>query len=125
MNVIKGKLSNSLDGRRKELIEYDTIFDYDLTEEERLHLTKARNKEEYLKEVNYSRKICCFNLYSLYCIREDYESADKYFYEAMGGGVIYGSYRAPKNGSDTKNLSDDEDMKEAIKKAKKLALGSP
>jgi len=124
MNVIKDKLSGSSKPKKEKIVKYETIFDHNATEEERKDLTKAKNKEEYLKEVNYSQKVCYFNLYSLYYIREDYESADKYFQKAMGGGIIYGSHRAPKNGSDTKNLLDDETMKEAIKKAKKLALGS-
>ena len=110
---------------KNQLTKYETIFDHNITENERKSLTKAKTKEDYLIEVNYNQKKCYSNLYSLYCIREDFETADKYYYEARGRNTVYCGYRKPKdNEENKKSLLDDNNLKDALKKAKNIALGS-
>jgi len=69
MNVIKGKLTNSPKPKEEKIVKYETIFDHNATEKEIRNLTEAKNKEEYLKLVNYDLDQCYYDLHWLYANR--------------------------------------------------------
>ena len=83
MNVIKDKLSSS---STKQPTKKETIFDHNMTEEERQRITKTKTKEEYLIKINNTADIIYDHLFLLYEDRfcdnkqkEDREIALKYF----------------------------------------------
>jgi len=76
MNVIKDKLSNSPKSKKEQIVKCETIFDHNLTETERKRLWSKIPKEKYLaldSDTKYH------DLYRLYIMRGDKETAEKYY----------------------------------------------
>jgi len=78
MNVIKGKFTNSSKPKEEKIVKCETIFDHNLTDEELPHFTAGvLSKEDYLK--NFDKDIFYHDLYRLYIMRGDKETAEKYY----------------------------------------------
>ena len=69
-------------------IEYETIFDHNITEEEleKTYITNANSKKEYLKMIDYNQDQSYLDLAHLYNLRNDKKTADKYDSMVSDGG---------------------------------------
>jgi len=64
---------------KEKLTNYETIFDHNATEKELGYITRAKNKKEYLKMINYNLDRCYLDLYNLYVDKEDRVKANEYY----------------------------------------------
>ena len=123
MNVIKDKLTNSPKSKKEHIVKYETIFDHNLTETERKRLWSRIPKEKYLaldSDTKYH------DLYRLYIMRGDKETAEKYYLmiseearkraEEVEKNMVYFGYKE----GEIRQFTDEEEAR--IEEARKLAL---
>jgi hypothetical protein len=124
MNVIKDKLSNSPKSKKEQIVKCETIFDHNPTEEEIRRLIARIPKEKYLT-IDPDTKY--YDLYCLYLMRDDKETAEKYYLmiseEARKRAEETAKNRVICGGNIGKGRSQFTDEERAqIEEAKKLAL---
>jgi len=123
MNVIKDKLTNSPKPKKEKIVKCETIFDHNLTETERKRLWSRIPKEKYLaldSDTKYH------DLYRLYIMRGDKETAEKYYLmiseearkraEEVKKNMVHFEYKE----GEIRQFTDEE--RAQIEEARKLAL---
>jgi len=124
MNVIKDKLSNSPKSKKEQTIKYETIFDHNPTDEELPHFTAGViSKEKYL---TFNSDVKYHDLYRLYLMRGDKETAEKYYLmisekarkraEEVKKNMVHFEYKE----GEIRQFTDEE--RAQIEEARKLAL---